>query len=51
MNVRLHHFRDYVERKEISVHKIDTKEQLADYLTKALNADTLEYLRKLVMGW
>ena len=51
INVRLHHFRDYVERKEVTVHPIDTKDQLADYLTKAVGIDILTKLRKLVMGW
>jgi hypothetical protein len=51
LNCRLHHFRGYVEDKKISIHKIDTKEQLADYLTKPLNVDMLSYLQKKVMGW
>ncbi|GFH52929.1 hypothetical protein CTEN210_09405 [Chaetoceros tenuissimus] len=51
LNNRLHHFRDYVSRGEIEILPIDTKEQLADYLTKALNFATLSYLRKKVMGW
>jgi hypothetical protein len=51
LNVKLHHFRDYVVRNEISVHKIDTKDQRADYLTKPVNVEILERLRKLVMGW
>ena len=29
LNVKLHHFRDYVARKEISIEKIDTLSQLA----------------------
>ena len=51
LNVKLHHFRDYVTRGEISIHKIDTKEQLADYLTKPVKQEILEYLRHKVMGW
>ena len=51
LNVKYHHFRDYVERKEITIHKIDTKDQLADYLTKPVNIDILEKLRNVVMGW
>ena len=51
LNVKLHHFRDYVTRGEVSVHKIDTKEQLADYLTKPVNQEILEHLRPKVMGW
>jgi hypothetical protein len=33
LNVKLHHFRDYVTKKEISINPIDTSMQLADYLT------------------
>ena len=51
LNVKLHHFRDYVVKGLISIHKIDTKDQLADYLTKALNKDTLLALRKRAIGW
>lgn len=51
LNVKLHHFRDYVIRNEISVHKIDTKDQLADILTKPVNEDTLTRLRPKIMGW
>ena len=51
LNVKLHHFRSYVESKEITIEKIDTAEQLADFLTKPLNAETLEHLREQVTGW
>ena len=52
LNCRLHHFRSYVDdTKEISIHKIDTKEQPADYLTKPLNQENLERLRPTMMGW
>jgi hypothetical protein len=51
LNVKLHHFRDYVTRGEISIHHIDTNDQLADYLTKPVNLQTMERLRPLVMGW
>ena len=51
LNVKYHHFRDYVERGEISIHKIDTSDQLADYLTKPVPLETLEHLRPQVMGW
>jgi hypothetical protein len=51
LNVKLHHFRSYVEQKEVTIHPIDTSMQLMDYLTKPVNQDTLEHLRKQVMGW
>ena len=51
LNVKLHHFREYVESGEISIHKIHTTDQVADYLTKPLEVQTFERLRKEVMGW
>jgi len=51
LNVKLHHFRDYVSRGEISIHPIDTSVQPADFLTKALNEETLQRHRRTVMGW
>jgi hypothetical protein len=51
INVKLHHFRDYVSQKEISIHPINTLEQLADYLTKPVNLETLIKLQVKVMGW
>ena len=51
LNVKLHHFRSYMADKQISIHKIDTKEQLADYLTKPVPVLIQTYLRKFVMGW
>jgi hypothetical protein len=49
--VRLHHFQDYVERKEITIHHIKTDDQPADFLTKALNEETLLRRRRTVLGW
>jgi hypothetical protein len=51
LNVKLHHFRGYVLRSEISIYKIDTKDQPADILTKPVNEETLLRLRKIIMGW
>ena len=51
LNCRLHHFRDYVTREEITIHKIGTLDQTADYLTKPLNEVDLTRHRKKVMGW
>ena len=51
LNVKLHHFRSYVEKREVTIHPIDTKDQLADYLTKPVNYEILSRLRLLVMGW
>ena len=40
MNIKLHHFRDYVERGEITIHRVSTNDQRADYLIKPLNEVT-----------
>ena len=49
--VKLHHFRGYVNRGEISIHKIATEDQPADFLTKPLSWGLLTRHRKTVMGW
>lgn len=52
LNVRLHHFRSYVDdSKEISIHKIDTKDQPADMLTKPLNEEGVVKHRERIQGW
>lgn len=51
LHVKLHHFRDYVERGAISIHKISTANQPADFLTKPLNAELFTRHRRTVMGW
>ena len=51
INIKLHHFRSYVEKGEIKIHPIPSGDQLADYLTKPLAQEVFERLRKLVMGW
>jgi hypothetical protein len=51
-NTKLHHFRDCVSRGEISIPKICTTRQLADYLTKPVTKEILNRLRKeVIMGW
>ena len=51
LNVKLHHFRSYVESGDITIHAIKSEDQDADYLTKPLPLDKLAHLRKQVMGW
>ena len=52
LNCRLHHFRSYVDKtKEITIHKVDTKENYSDILTKPLGEELLFKFRKIVMGW
>ena len=51
LNTKLHHFRDYVTRKEIIPLPVESSDQLADYLMKPVNETTLQKLRRIVMGW
>ena len=52
INVKLHHFRSYIDSGKITIHKIDTLEQNANYLTKStIPQDLFEKLQKRVMGW
>ena len=51
LNVKLHHFRSYVDDKTITIHKVDTSEQAADFLTKPLPVEPFERCRKYTMGW
>jgi len=51
LNVKLHHFRQYVNDGSIQIQDIDTSDQEADYLTKPVDHTTLIRLRKRVMGW
>jgi hypothetical protein len=51
INVKYHHFRDYVENEDISINKIDTADQPADMLTKPVNQPVLAKHRYTVMGW
>ena len=49
--VKWHFFWSYVKSGAVQVLKIDTKEQKADYLTKGLNREVFERIRKLTQGW
>ena len=51
VNVKYHHFRDYVDKGEITISAISTKEQPADILTKPVNETILRKHRKSIMGW
>ena len=44
-------FRQHLKPNGIQVLKIDTKDQQADMLTKALRTDKFELNRKQLMGW
>ncbi|KAL7561436.1 hypothetical protein ACA910_009292 [Epithemia clementina (nom. ined.)] len=49
--VRLFHFRQYVERGDITIQHISSKEQLADIFTKPLPRDQFRNLRNKIMNW
>jgi hypothetical protein len=50
--VKWHHFWNAVKEGTIvTILKVDTKEQRADYLTKGLVRKLFEHIRKLVQGW
>jgi hypothetical protein len=51
INVQYHHFRQYVDRKEISILPINTEHQCADILTKSVSLVKLTKLRHRIMGW
>ena len=51
INVKYHHFRHHVQRKLISIFRIDTKDQRADFLTKQCSLELFRKFRKLVLGW
>ena len=51
LNCRLHHFADYVLKKIISIHKIDTLDQPVDALTKPLGEELHIKHRRFYMGW
>ena len=51
INIKYHHFKEAVKKGKVKIEKIDTKEQLADIGTKALDPQTFEYLRKILIGW
>ena len=49
--IKYHHFREHVQNGSISIHAIDTKEQIADQFTKGLQPAVFEYLREKLLGW
>ena len=51
LNVKLHHFRRYVNDGSIKIVTIGSEQQQADYLTKPVHINVLQRLRQLVMGW
>jgi hypothetical protein len=51
MNLKYHHFREAVEKGQVTIHAINTLEQVADILTKPLAMLQFQKLRKMMMGW
>ena len=49
-DTRVHWFRSMLS-KDITVTRVDTKQQVADIYTKPLPRDEFERLRKLLAGW
>jgi len=51
INVKLHHFREHVEKGMISIHAVSTLQQLADIFTKPLGIELFCRFRKAILGW
>ena len=49
--VKWHFFWEQVRNGTVTIVKVDTQEQWADFLTKGLNRESFERVRKLVQGW
>jgi hypothetical protein len=49
--IKYHHFWEHVKNGLVSIQAIDTKEQIADQFTKALQKGVFEYLRYKLSGW
>ena len=51
MNLKYHHFRDFVARGLVTIHHINTKEQPANVLTKPLGDEDFVKHRLTLLGW
>ena len=51
LDVKLHHFSYYVDREEITTHKIRTEDQPEDYLTKLMDEKIHVNHRKEFQRW
>ena len=49
--LKYHHFRQFVHNKTVVIKPIDTREQVANMLTKLLDEKQFEYLRRKLCGW
>ena len=51
LNIKYHHFREYVKKGLISIHRVSTEEQMADVLTKPLSPEPFAKHRKELVGF
>ena len=51
VNIKMHHFREYVDNGSISVHHIGTEDQPADISTKPTSREVFEKHKKNLIGW
>jgi hypothetical protein len=51
LNIKYHHFRSYVDDKSISIHPIESPNNLADMLTKGQPLALLRIHRYQILGW
>ena len=51
LNIKYHHFRSYVDRAQITIHPIESKNNLADMLTKGQPLALFRIHRYYIMGW
>jgi hypothetical protein len=51
ISLKYHHFKDQIEKGEVTIVKVASSENWADILTKPLGRVKFEYLRRLLMGW
>ena len=49
--VKYHWFSEHIIPKKVEVVKIETKNQLADILTKGLRTEQFKHICTLLMGW
>ena len=49
--IKYHHFRSHVQKGQVKINSIDTKNQLADTFTKPLPKYQFETLIKQIQGW
>ena len=49
--IKCHHFRSLVGNKDIRIKHVDTKQQVADMLTKPIDDNQFFKLRHMLMSW